>query len=60
MEETMDPNFFGYYIINNAIPLKITIEYHSKINCGNRPYNNKYQKTCPSSILWRGYKGQIG
>ena len=55
MEKTMDPNLFGYYIIDNAIPMKITIEYHSKINFG----NNKYQKTCPNSRLWRGYKGQI-
>ena len=54
-EKTMDLNLFGYYIIDNAIPIKITIEYHSKINLGNRAYNNKFQKTCPNRANSVGY-----
>ena len=45
MEKTINPNLFGYSIIDNAIPMKITIKYHSKIKFGNPAYNNKYQKT---------------
>ena len=52
----MDLNLFGYYIIDNAIPIKITIEYHSKINFGNRAYNNKFQKTCPNRANSVGYE----
>ena len=58
MEKTMDPNLFRYYIIDNAIPMKITIEYHSKINFGNRAYNNKYQKTYPKVDLGQALKGK--
>ena len=32
----MDPNLIGYYIIDYAVPSKITTEYHYQINFGNR------------------------
>ena len=35
MEKMMDPNLIGNYIIDYAIPSKITIEYRYQINFGN-------------------------